>query len=163
MNKILVIVILQIFCSFCYASTAIYMSKIDREHFTVKNKNRSAEAEERAKYHCIKNVGEDKANKCELIGKTEYGGYGSIAGSDKAQGYALGKATQSKADKIALQACTRISEQYKCEIVHQWQDKVGESSDGKAEENKFFLRISPLWVVKDDYSIKDLQPNEYQE
>jgi Domain of unknown function (DUF4189) len=163
MNKILAIIILQIFCSFCYASAAIYISKIDREHFTVKNKNSSVEAEERAKYHCIKNAGEEKAHKCELIGKTEYGGYGSIAGSKKAQGYALGKSTQAKADKIALQACTRISEQYKCEIVHQWQDKVGESSDGTVEENKFFVRVSPLFYLEAEFRIRDLRPEEFLE
>jgi hypothetical protein len=148
----------------CYASSAMYMSKIDGKHFLKTDLVSGKDAEDFAKNGCIKRIGQDKANKCELIGSTNYGGYGATSISKKAQGYALGKSTQAKADKIALQACTRISEQYKCEIVHQWQDKVGESSDGTAEENKFFVRVSPLVMLSDhDINIRDLKPNEYQE
>jgi Domain of unknown function (DUF4189) len=161
--KILTYILIGMICSNCFASSAMYMSKLTRRHFKALDFANKIEAEDIAKNKCIKYVGEDKANKCELIGSTNYGGYASYVASDKAQGYALGKSTQAKADKIALQACTRISEQYKCEIVHQWQDKVGESSDGTAEENKFFVQINPLFILKDDYSIRSIKPEEYTE
>jgi hypothetical protein len=115
------IIISNIFISInIYASSALYMSKITGEHWLVRNQASGEEAEPKARKHCEDNEG---IGNCELIYKTDYGGYGAIAIGDKSQGYASGKGNQAKADRLSMKGCKEGSTASSCHITSRWHDE----------------------------------------
>jgi Domain of unknown function (DUF4189) len=106
-----------------FAASAIYMSYVNGKHFIVKNRATGDDAAPRALKHCeewIVQNGEPD-DKCILINKTNYGGYGSIAIGKKSQGYSQGNDTQKRSDDYAMEQCLLKSPT--CEVVSRWKDE----------------------------------------
>jgi Domain of unknown function (DUF4189) len=124
MKKItLLLICLLGFCVNCYAASAIYMSYVNRKHFIKINRATGDEAEPFAKRNCEKWIVQngEPDDKCLLVYKTNYGGYGSIAIGKKGQGYSLSNPTQERADRIAMEGCLKSSPT--CEVVSRWKDE----------------------------------------
>jgi hypothetical protein len=116
-------IILLLIYSNSYSASAIYMSYVNGQHFLVRHQATGNEAEQKAKINCekwiIKNGEPD--DKCILINKTNYGGYGSIAIGKKSQGYSQGNDTQKRSDDYAMEQCLLKSPT--CEVVSRWKDE----------------------------------------
>jgi hypothetical protein len=102
------------------ASSAMYQSVTTGRHILVRNQASGDEAEPKALKHCEDEYG---VGKCKLIYKTDYGGYGAIAIGNKSNGYAYGKGKQTKADRLALEACKEDSIPSTCRITSRWHDE----------------------------------------
>jgi Domain of unknown function (DUF4189) len=106
-----------------FAASAIYMSYVNGKHFIKINRATGDEAEPFAKRNCEKWILQngEPDDKCLLVYKTNYGGYGSIAIGKKGQGYSLSNPTQERADRIAMEECLKSSPT--CEVVSRWKDE----------------------------------------
>jgi hypothetical protein len=102
------------------ASSAMYQDGKTGQHFLVRNQASGDEAEPRAKRHCEDDAG---VGNCKLIYKTDYGGYGAIAIGNHSNGYAFGRGSQEKADRLSLGACQRRSNPETCKITSRWKDE----------------------------------------
>ncbi|MET0463753.1 MAG: DUF4189 domain-containing protein [Chitinophagaceae bacterium] len=134
--KCIVLFFLYVFTHVIYASSALYMNKIHGKHFLIKNAASGDEAEPQAKAYCEEESG---IGNCELIYKTDYGGYGAIAVGNKSQGYSKGSPSQSLADKVSLRNCKIDSTPSTCRITSRWHD-----------EGKRIPRYKYIWVPDEE-------------
>jgi hypothetical protein len=119
MYKLLIYILVGIYNINSYASSAVYQDETTGQHYGKINEANGEDARVKAQEHC-----ESKAiGKCKLIYKTDYGGYGAIAIGNKSNGYAYGKGKQTKADRLALEACKEDSIPSTCRITSRWHDE----------------------------------------
>jgi hypothetical protein len=85
------------------ASSAMYVSEITAKRFIVKDAASEKEAADAALADCEDYSG--ISGSCRMSFKTEYGGYAAIVGGKNKMGYAFGKTSQDRADKLSMKAC----------------------------------------------------------
>jgi hypothetical protein len=123
MKKIIILIIVYMFSVNVFAASSIYMTYVNRKHFIKINEATGDDSVIKNKKRCeewIKERGEEY-DRCILINKTDYGGYGSIAIGKKSQGYAQANDTQARSDKNAMEQC--LIKSPKCEVVTRWKDE----------------------------------------
>jgi hypothetical protein len=102
-NIFIAVITLSIF-NLANASSAMYQTEVTGLSFIVKNAANQEEAAAAALSDCEGYSG--LVGSCTLSFKTEYGGYAAVATGYKTQGYAFGKTSQDRADKLSMSACT---------------------------------------------------------